>query len=160
MLSTPSKIRLASRIRKSTGSLVLTIVCGVASLTVPINAASFCVNPTAPASSGCMATIGAAVAAASANDTINVAAGTYAESVTIGKPLSLIGIDASKVTINAAGLGVGIYVDGIDNPSLSGVFISGFTVQNANFEGILVTNASAVTISNNIVTKNNLAVVV
>lgn len=126
----------------------------------PIYAASFCVNPTAPSSSGCKATIGAAVAAASANDTINVAAGTYKESVTIGKPLSLIGADATKVIINAAGLSVGIYVDGIDNPSLANVFISGFTVENANFEGILVTSATAITISNNIVMKNNLALVV
>jgi hypothetical protein len=102
-----------------------------------------------------MKTIGAAVAAASANDTVNVGAGTYAESVTIGKPLSLIGADATKVIINAAGLGVGIYVDGNDNKALTGVFISGFTVQNANFEGILVTGASGVVISGNIVQKNN-----
>jgi parallel beta-helix repeat protein len=107
-----------------------------------------------------MKTIGAAVTAASANDTINVGAGTYTESVTIGKPLSLIGADATKVIINATGLGVGIYVDGIDNKALAGVFVSGFTIQNANFEGILVANASGVTISNNIVMKNNLGLVV
>src|SRR5580658_2081909 len=100
---------------KWAGSLVPMLVTGAAltALSGPIRAASFCVNPTA--SSGCMKTIGAAVAAASANDTVNVAAGTYAESVTIGKPLSLIGADATKVIINATGLGVGIYVDGIDN---------------------------------------------
>jgi parallel beta-helix repeat protein len=135
-------------------SVVLAVLSG------PINAASFCVNAAAPASSGCLATIGAAVAAASPNDTINVAAGTYKESVTIGKPLSLIGADATKVFINATGLGVGIYVDGIDNASLSNVLISGFTVENANFEGILVANASAVTIASNIVMKNNNSVVV
>ena len=121
------------------------------------NTASLCVN--AAASSGCMATIGAAVAAASANDTINVAPGTYKESVTISKPLSLIGADATKVTIDATGLGVGVYVDGNDNKGLTGVFISGFTVQNANFEGILVTGASGITISGNIVQKNNLGLV-
>lgn len=148
--------------RKWAGSLVSMWVAGAAltALSGLGNAASFCVNPAAPASSACKATIGAAVAAASANDTINVAAGTYKESVTIGKPLSLIGADATKVFINAAGLSVGIYVDGIDNPSLAGVLVSGFTVENANFEGILVTNASAVTISNNIVMKNNNALVV
>lgn len=75
-------------------------------------------------------------------------------------PLSLIGADATKVIINATGLGVGIYVDGIDNASLSNVLVSGFTVENANFEGILVTNASAVTIASNIVMKNNLGLVV
>jgi hypothetical protein len=137
------------------GSLVPVLVSGAALTAVsgPTYAASLCVN--ASASSGCMATIGAAVAAASSGDTVNVAPGTYKESVTIGKPLSLIGADATKVTIDATGLGVGIYVDGNDNKALTGVFISGFTVQNANFEGILVTGASGITISGNIVQKNN-----
>jgi len=140
---------------KWVGSFASVLLSGAALTAVsgPIDAASLCVN--AAASSGCMATIGAAVAAASPNDTINVAPGTYKESVTIGKPLSLIGADATKVTIDATGLGVGIYVDGNDNKALTGVFISGFTVQNANFEGILVTGASGVTISGNIVQKNN-----
>ncbi len=150
-------VRPAFMTWKWAGSLVAMMVSGAALTGVsgPINAASFCVNPAAAASSGCLATIGAAIAKASANDTINVAAGTYAESVTIGKPLSLIGADATKVTINATGLGVGIYVDGNDNPGLTGVFISGLTVQNANFEGILVTGASGIVISGNIVQKNN-----
>jgi hypothetical protein len=124
-----------------------------------LNAASFCVNPFAPASSGCVATIGAAIAKAAPNDTINVAAGTYLESVTIGKPLSLIGADATKVIINATGLGVGIYVDGIDNQGLAGVFVSGFTVENAKYEGILVTAATGVIISGNIVQNNNTGLV-
>ena len=38
--------------------------------------------------------------------------------------------------------------------------VTGFTVQNTNFEGILVTNASSVTISDNRVVSNNLALVV
>jgi hypothetical protein len=137
------------------GSLVSVLISGAALAAVSgtSNAASLCVN--AAASSGCMPTIGAAVAAASPKDTINVAPGTYKESVTIGKPLSLIGADATKVIIDATGLGVGIYVDGNDNKALTGVFISGFTVQNANFEGILVAGASGITISGNIVQKNN-----
>jgi Right handed beta helix region len=121
-------------------------------------AATLCVN--AAAKSGCKPTISAAVAAASANDIINVAPGTYAESVTIGVPLTLIGADASTTIIDATGLSVGIYVDGIDNKALAGVFISGFTVQNANYEGILVTNATRITISNNISMNNNKGVVV
>ncbi len=76
-----------------------------------------------------MKTIGAAIAAASPNDVINVAPGTYKEALTaIGMPLSLIGADATTVIIDATGLGVGIYVDSNDNKGLSGVFISGFTV--------------------------------
>ncbi len=136
---------------------VFTAGAALIGLCASANATSFCVNPTA--SSGCMKTIGAAVSAASPNDVINVAPGIYKESVKIGMPLSLIGADATTVVIDATGLGVGIYVDGIDNKGLSGVYVSGFTVQNANFEGILVTAASAVTISGNIVQKNNLGLV-
>ena len=115
-------------------------------------AASWCVNPGV---STCMATIGAAIAAASAGDVITVAPGTYKESVKIGVPLTLIGSDATKTIIDATGLSTGIYVDGIDSQNLANVVISGFTVQNANFEGILVTNASAITVASNIVQGND-----
>ena len=131
----------------------LLILTGVSIL--PATGATWCVN--AAASSGCKATIGAAITAAAANDTVLVSPGTYAESVTIGKPLSLIGADAGKTIVNAANLGVGIYVDGIDNPGLANVFVSGFTIQNAQFEGILIANASSVTISNNVLTGNDTA---
>lgn len=49
----------------------------------PVQAAVRCVNP--GGTSGCFATIGAAVAAAAAGDTINVAAGTYNEQVNLNK---------------------------------------------------------------------------
>jgi parallel beta-helix repeat protein len=119
------------------------------------SAATWCVNPGGV--NGCVATIGAAVSAAAAGDTVSVAAGTYKETVTIGVPLSLVGVDAATTVIEAKGLATGIYVNGIDNKNLAGVFISGFTVQNANFEGILVANASGVTISGNIVQGNNVS---
>jgi len=45
-----------------------------------VQAATLCVNPTG--SSGCQTTIGKAVTAASAGDTVQVAAGTYKEDVT------------------------------------------------------------------------------
>lgn len=131
----------------------LLILTGVSIL--PAAGATWCVN--AAASSGCKATIGAAISAAAANDTVLVSPGTYAESVTIGKPLSLIGADATKTIIDATNLGVGIYVDGMDNPGLANVFVSGFTVQNAPFEGILITNASSVTIANNVLMGNDKA---
>ena len=116
-------------------------------------AATLCVNP--GGSKGCFATIGAAVAAASPNDTINVSAGTYKEDVVIGKPLSLIGANQNNTIIDAAGLANGVYIDGRDNPGLSNVVVTGFTAQNANFEGILVTNASFVTVLGNTVTEND-----
>jgi Right handed beta helix region len=119
------------------------------------SAATVCVNSTG--SNGCLKTIGAAVTAASAGDIVNVAPGTYTETVTIGKSLTLNGADAATTIIEAKGLSTGIYVDGLSNTKLSGVLISGFTVRNANFEGILVTNTTGVTISNNILTGNDAA---
>jgi hypothetical protein len=105
---------------------------------------------------GCAKTIGAALAAAGPGDSINVAAGTYKESIAIGQPVILVGADPATTIIDALGLPVGISVDGLNNPKLSGVAISGFTIQNARFEGIVVTNASNVTIAGNFVTGNNL----
>ena len=118
---------------------------------------TLCVNQ--GGTSGCYAKISDAVAAAASHDTINVAHGTYAEDVQIGKPLSLIGQNSHNTIIDASGLSNGIYVDGLDHPGLSGVVITGFTVKNANFEGILVTNASDVTIWGNKVTENDKSLV-
>jgi parallel beta-helix repeat protein len=127
-------------------------------LVVPAAAATWCVNPAG--TGGCAKTIGAAVTSAAAGDSVEVAAGTYKESVTIGKSLRLFGTSPATTIIDATGLGTGIYVDGLDNPNLSGVMISGFTVQNANFEGIVVTSATSVIIMGNTVTGNNKGLVV
>ncbi len=120
------------------------------------SAATWCVD--AKGANGCQTTIGAAVSSAAAGDTVSVAAGTYKEMVTIGVPLTLIGADAATTIIEAKGLANGIYVNGVDNENLARVFISGFTIQNANLEGILVASASQVTISGNIVQGNNQSV--
>jgi len=139
------------RKHNSVGALV---ALGAALIAVqPALAATFCVNP--GGTSGCLKTIGAAIAAASANDTINVAPGTYAEDVVIGKPLSLIGANKNTTIIDATGLANGIYIDGLDNPGLSNVVVKGLTVENANFEGILITNASSVTLADNKILNNN-----
>src|SRR5271163_899245 len=90
-----------------------------------------CVNPSA--SGGCYSTITAALAAATAGATINVAAGTYAEAVIISKSVYLIGAGSTRTVINARGLPNAIYVDGFDNPGLSGVTVQGFKLVNANF---------------------------
>jgi parallel beta-helix repeat protein len=84
-----------------------------------------------------------------------VSQGTYREDVVIGKAISLIGANRSNTIIDATGLANGVYVDGLDNPGLAGVSVSGFQVQNANYEGILATNATQVTISDNHVLRNN-----
>ena len=120
---------------------------------IQASAATLCVNQNPK--SGCpYTTIGAAVAAAASGDTINVAPGRYAEDVHIIQPVSLIGAGAQWTIINAKGLSNGIFIDGINGAAtitpgantLTNVTVTGFTVQNANFEGILALNASYVTV--------------
>lgn len=128
------------------------------------SAATLCVNQNPQ--SGCPhTTIGAAVAAAASGDTINVAPGRYAEDVHIIQPVSLIGAGAQWTIINAKGLSNGIFIDGINGAAtitpgantLTSVTVTGFTVQNANFEGILALNASNVTLWSNLVAGNDRA---
>jgi nitrous oxidase accessory protein NosD len=95
---------------------------------------------------GCFSKITDAVAAAKPHDVIRVAAGSYAEDVVIGKPLSLVGANPNTTIIDATGLSNAVYVNGLDNAKLSGVVVQGFTAENANFEGILITNASNITV--------------
>jgi hypothetical protein len=125
-------------------------------------AATWCVNVKNPT---CFSTIGSAVAAAAAGDTIQVAAGAYKEDVVITKSLSLLGAAqqagglAGTSVIDATGLSNGIFVTGTvgaPGSKISEVVIAGFTIENANFEGILVVNASDVTIWGNQVIHNDL----
>ena len=131
------------------------VLCGLAGLgIVPVaSAKTLCVNPAG--TSGCYTSIGAAVAAAAAGDQINIGTGQYAEDVVVTKPLSLVGAGAGSTIINAKGLANGVYVDGLDNGGLSDVLVTGLTVTNANFEGILVTNTVNSLISNNHVANND-----
>lgn len=133
--------------------LAVLCCCGVSAAC----AATLCVNP--KGTSGCKATIMAAVGAASPGDTIMVAPGTYREDVVITQPVSLIGSNQRSI-IDASGLPNGIFVNGMSAApatGVSGVVISGFTVRNANFEGILVANATDVLLTGNLVTDNDKA---
>jgi hypothetical protein len=131
----------------------VTYVILMTALCQPALASSSCVNP--GGTKGCFDSIAAAVAAAKPGGTIIVGAGTYSEDVVIGKSVSLIGAGPGKTIIDATGLPNALYIDGLDNPGLRSVTVIGFTLANANFEGLLITNAVNVTIKGNLVTGNN-----
>lgn len=138
--------------------LMFTAGAAVAGYGASASAATLCVNP--GGTSGCMATISAAVAAAAPGDTVAIAPGTYKDDIVIMKAISLVGPRSGGATIDATGMANGIFVDGMaaaPNAGVSNVLISGLTVRNANFEGILVANASDVTLLDNHVVDNNRA---
>jgi parallel beta-helix repeat protein len=132
----------------------LSVALGAATAGVS-SAATLCVNPGGTGT--CFKHVQDAVNAAASGDTIKVAPGTYAEDVVIGKSLSLIGHGSAETIIDASGLGNAVYVDGLDNSGLSDVIVAGFTMEKANFEGLLVTNASNVLIRDNRVEHNDQA---
>jgi parallel beta-helix repeat protein len=132
------------------------ITCGAAALwlmATAATAATLCVNRHGNA--GCYGSITLALAAANPGDVIEVAQGTYAEDVQITKQVSLVGANQINTIIDATGKPNGIYIDGLDAPGLAGVTVRGFTVQNAKYEGILIQNASNVTVSGNTVRLND-----
>ncbi len=131
------------------------LVCAAIAVSAPAFGASVCVN--SGGTHGCKKTIQEAVQAASAGDTINVARGTYAGNVIIDRSIALLGAGVGVTIIEATGLSNGINVDGVGNPGLSRVIVRGFTVQNADHQGIVVTNASDVTIISNRVTGSDRA---
>jgi len=116
-------------------------------------AGTLCVNPAG--SHDCFKNIQTAVNHASANDLIQVEAGTYKEEVIIGLPVAIIGAGASASIIDATGLAHGIFVDGFDHPGLRQVTIKGLTVENALFEGVLIVSASDITIQDNSIIDND-----
>ena len=133
------------------------IAASVLALSPIASAATWCVNPSG--SGACKSTISAAVAAAAAGDTILVSPGTYKEGVLLTKSLSLLGYSSQNTIINAKGQPNGIFINGTaaaPNAGIGNVSIAGFTIENANYEGILAASATGVTIANNHVTKNNL----
>jgi len=147
-----SAFRFGSR---PTGATALVLALGAG---LSAHGATLCVNPTG--SAGCYSTISAAVSAAKANDVIDVAPGTYKEQVTLTKALSLISTTKSGAIIDATGKSNGIFVNGMAAAPSPGIYsstVSGFVVENANFEGILLANASNATVVDNTVKNNDKA---
>lgn len=95
-------------------------------------------------------TISFAVGKAATGDTVDVAKGTYKDSVKVTKDIVLIGLGTP--VINAAGKANGILITGA---KAAGAEVRGFQVQNANNEGILALQTSKVTIDANIVQAND-----
>ncbi len=108
-----------------------TVSAGVVKLFIHTPASSFCVNP--GGTGGCFASIQAAVNAASSGDTINIAAGSYPEQVTISKSLTIVGADkATTMLTTPASLVTGIggnlillQIDTAANVEASGITIVG-----------------------------------
>jgi parallel beta-helix repeat protein len=110
-------------------------------------------------------TIGYAVAQAAPGDTIDIAAGTYAESVTVDKRLALVGSrppsddhrwghdrGGGRATIDAAGHDNGVVITG---PGASGTTLRGLTIRNAGREGVFANQTSNLTIEGNVLLKND-----
>jgi parallel beta-helix repeat protein len=130
-------------------ALVMTAAAGAAGTTRYV-------SPTGTDAGDCTAspcrTITYAVGQANAGDTISVAAGTYAESVSVTKTLTLIGHDA---TIDAAGQTSPPNAIVISGADAAGTLVSGFMVENAGLEGIFAVQTSNITVANNRVLDND-----
>ena len=96
-------------------------------------------------------TIGYGIAQSNAGDTVSVASGTYAESVAVTKRLSLIG---NGTTIDATGELNGIVISG---GGAAGTVVQGFTIVNAQLEGIFANKTADLTIADNVLMENDAA---
>ncbi len=94
-------------------------------------------------------TIGFALSKSSSGDAIVVSAGTYGESVAVTKRIALIGHNA---TIDATGHDNGVVISG---PAAAGSSLRGFTIENADLEGVLVQATSRISITDNDVVAND-----
>jgi parallel beta-helix repeat protein len=111
------------------------------------------VSPTGTDAGNCTVspcrTITYAVGQAADGNTVSVAAGTYGESVSVTKKLSLVGRGA---TIDAAGFDNGIVIFGA---GAAGTGVTGFAVENAGLEGIFARLTSNLTIAGNTLVHND-----
>jgi len=102
-------------------------------------------------------TIQAAVDAASAGDTIEVASGTYHENVDVYKQLTLIGDGADVVTVEAADASDHVFEVTVDRVNISGFAVTGAT-KSYSSAGIYLSGADHCNISNNIASNNSVGI--
>src|SRR5580658_4878039 len=141
MSSRITSSRRTKRAVPMAAAAVIGLLGSVALVTGPAGATpanTLYVSTTGAASGSCAspstacANINYAIGQAVAGDTIKVAAGTYDQTVAIGKPLRLIGAGSSSTKINGAGLDPGgtdygvVYVGTTDGA----VSVTGFTITN------------------------------
>lgn len=98
-------------------------------------------------------TIAFAVGKAHAGDTVTVEKGTYSQYVLVKKRLNILGVGGPVDNLKGRNNGFNIV-----GSKAAGTVISGFTIENATFEGIFARNTSHLTISNNVVKHNDLGV--
>jgi len=97
-------------------------------------------------------TIHYAVGQAAAGDTIRVAAGTYADSISVNKRLILSGSGRGSTTIDADGHDNGVVIAGAAS---AGTVFRGFTVKNAGREGLFANKTSYLLIADNTFVMND-----
>ena len=163
-------MKLVVRARTLTKRVTLTATAFVLALSGAVSAVPYFVstqvnavegNPACVQGGDCYATIQSAVDAAKANDTINIATGTYNESVTIDKALTIKGaqhekdartrtIDSTSETIVNGGDKT-VFTIGASNVTLDGLQIE--QVKAVSEAISTPTNYNNITIVNNIVTR-------
>jgi parallel beta-helix repeat protein len=141
-------------------ALVVTVVPIMGAAPLPV----FYVAPTGSDSAGNgtisspFATISHAVAGATSGSTVIVEPGIYREMVLVTTQITLVSQSSQPSTtiVDATGKPVGIVVQG---SGAAGTVIQGFTVENAENEGIYVQDSSNVIVENNVVNHNGLNVI-
>lgn len=117
-------------------------------LTVAANATTISVKQLGcGGASNCYATIPVGVANAQDGDTVMVYAGTYTDSVALGKNITLLGMGPQSTIIYAS-------TNAITVKSNFSVTISGFTIKSSGGNGIYLQNASSSKIKNNYIVGN------
>jgi parallel beta-helix repeat protein len=97
-------------------------------------------------------TINYAIGQAVAGDVIAVLSGTYHESVSITKSLTVVGTNATIDAANLSSPPNGVVIAGA---AAAGTVLTGFTVRNAGLEGIFVNRTTNIRIENNVVINND-----